>query len=126
MEPLMEQYQTLPILEEALRRRICSVCVDRNADGTCDLDSRHECTLFENLPQIAQSISRVHSDKMDDYITAMRVNVCAVCPHQEADGLCKLRDDVRCALDRYLLPIVEAIEEVRGVTLKPGRLLAQP
>jgi len=126
MEPLMEQYQTLPILEEALRRRICSVCVDHNVDGSCDLDARHECVLFDRLPQVARSISRVHSDQLDDYITAMREDICSECFHQSLDGSCKERDEVRCALDRYLIPIVDAIEEVRGVILEPGKLLAQP
>lgn len=128
MEPLLEsdQYQMMPVLEEALRRRVCSICVDRNPDGTCDVKARHDCALVENLPQITRSISRVHSDNMDEYINAIRENICAECPHQHLDGSCNERDEVRCALDRYLLPIIEVIEEVRGVVLKPGRLLAQP
>jgi len=65
MPASLEQYQT--VLEEMLRRRVCSVCVDRNVDGSCDLDAQRECVLFDRLPQVARSISRVHSDKMDDY-----------------------------------------------------------
>ena len=53
-----EQYQLLPVLEDELRRRICSDCTDRNVDGTCSLNLRHECALFEKIPTIAQSISR--------------------------------------------------------------------
>ena len=126
MELLLKQDPLLPILEEALRRRICTVCVDRNVDGTCSLDVRHECGLFDRFPKVAQSISRVHSDNIDDYITAIREDVCADCPNQDPEGLCKLREEVRCVLDRYLLLIVDAIEEARGVILKQGRLLAQP
>ena len=125
MEPLfqVEQYQLLPVLEEALRRRVCSVCIDRNVDGTCDLEERHECVLFDRLPQIAQSISRVRSDKVDDYVVAIRKNICDSCIHQNADGSCEVRDEVRCTLDRYLIPIIDVIEEVRGVVLQPGKLL---
>ena len=109
-----EQEQMLPVLEEALRRRICSVCIERNADGTCSLNLRHECALLKKIPKIAQSISRFHGDKMEDCITAIREDICAACPDQDGDGLCKLRDEVRCVLDRSLAQIVGAIEEVRG------------
>jgi hypothetical protein len=126
MEPLFEHDPTLPILEQALRRRICSVCIDRNVDGTCSLDARHECALFDRFPIIAQSISRIHSDKIDDYIAAIREDVCADCPNQDADGLCRLREEVRCILDRYLLLIVDTIEEAREVILKQGRLPEVP
>jgi hypothetical protein len=120
MESLSDQQQFLVTLEEALRQRVCSVCVDRNIEGPCEANARHECTLFENLPQLARSIAGVHSDKMDDYIAALRENVCSVCLYQRLDGTCQEREEVRCSLDRYLLPIIETIEEVRGVALKPG------
>ncbi|MBI4460504.1 MAG: hypothetical protein HY648_10665, partial [Acidobacteria bacterium] len=113
----------LAALEEMLRERICSVCVDRNVDGTCNLSRQHECALFESFPKIVQAVSRVNSDKIDDYVTAIREDVCAGCVNQDADGLCKLRDEVRCVLDRYLLLIVGMIEEARGVTLKQGKIL---
>lgn len=115
MEPIFEQSQLLPVLEEALRRRICNVYVDRNLQGRSDLDEEHEATLFNNLPRIVQSISRVHSDKMEDYTAAIREDICAECVHQRLDGSCKLREEVRCVLDRYLLLIVETIEEAQGV-----------
>ena len=120
---IMELYQTIPILEEALRRRVCSVCVDRNPDGTCDLDARHECVLFSRLPEIARAISSVHSDNVDDYVMAIRTNICSSCSHQDANGFCLEREQVRCALDRYLSPIIDTIEEINGVMLQPGRLL---
>lgn len=125
MEALSERDAALPLLEEALRRRICAVCVDRNVDGTCSLDERHECALFERFPRIAQSISRVSSDRIEDYIDAIRKDVCADCPNQDEGGLCTLREEVRCVLDRYLLLIVDAIEELRGVTLKQGRVVLE-
>ena len=106
MKALLEQNQRLPVLEELLRRRACSLCVSRNVDGTCDVDSRHECALFERLPQITQSISRVRSDKIDEYIAAIRESVCAECFHQHLDGSCKQREEHRCAPDRHRVPII--------------------
>lgn len=108
----------LAFLEEALRRKICGVCFDRNADGTCSLNERNECALFAKLPKIAASISRIHSDYIEDYVTAIREDICAVCPDQDETGTCKPRDEGRCVLDRYLPLIVDAIEEARGVVLQ--------
>ena len=117
MKALLEQYRTLPILREELRGRVCKVCIDRNVDGTCDIDARHECVVFENLPQISRAILRVQSDRLDDYVLAIRENICDACADQNLAGECKRREEIRCALDRYLLPIVQIIEEVRGASL---------
>lgn len=121
MIPMSEQEEkSLAFLEELLRRRICSVCVDRNADGTCSLSKQQECGLFGYFPKIVRSVSRVQSDRIDDYINAIREDVCSECFNQRLDGSCKLREEVRCVLDRYLLLVVGAIEETRGITLQGG------
>ena len=116
MKALLEQDQRLPALEVVLRRRACSICVNRSVNGTCDVDSRRECALFERLPQITQSIYRIRSDKIDDYTTAIRENVCAECFHQHLDGSCKQREEHRCALDRHLVPIIWAVESFLAAT----------
>ncbi len=108
------------LLEDALRRKICDVCIDRNVDGTCSLDELGECTLFAKFPQIAASICRIQSDRMEDYVTAIREDICAKCVEQDEDGKCNKRDEGICVLDRYLPLIVDAIEEVRGTTLQSG------
>jgi len=110
-------------LEEDLQRSICSVCVDRNADGTCSLKARHECALFERFPQIARAILRVQSNHVQDYIAAIREDVCHNCPNQQEDGFCRVRDEVRCILDRYLLLIIDVIERTREPILSRGRPL---
>ena len=112
-------------LEDALRARICSVCVDRNLEGVCHLDEEHECALFDSLPKIVKAVSNVRSDLIDDYVAAIRTKVCAKCPHQDEDGFCRVRGEVRCVLDRYLVLIVQTIEEVQGLTLNPGGRLHQ-
>lgn len=115
MKATSDQHTLLPRLEEALRRRVCPVCVDRNVVGPCEVDARHDCSLFENLPRIARSIAQVHSDRMDEYVAAIRRDVCENCIHERLDGSCREREEIRCVLDRYLLPIVETIEEVIGI-----------
>ena len=105
------QPAALVSLEEKFRHWICPVCVDRNVDGTCSRDERGDCFLFANFPKIVQAISRTRSDKIDDYVAAIRENVCIECSNQDNDGVCQVREQVRCVLDRYLLLVVEAIEE---------------
>jgi len=106
-------------LEDALRVRICSVCVDRNPDGACHLELENECALFHSFPHIVEAVSNVHSNLMEEYVAAIRKSVCEQCVHQDKDGFCRVRGEVRCVLDRYLLLIVQTIEEVRGIPLQP-------
>ena len=108
--------RSLAALEALVRERICKVCSERNPDGTCGLEEPGECALFRLFPQVAQAIQATESDDIQDYINAIRHNVCAVCNAQESDGSCGLRQQVQCALDAYLLLVVEAIEEATGKT----------
>ena len=125
MEIPTPKAKSLAQLEEALRLRVCSVCIDRNVDGTCNLKARHECGLFERFPEIASALLQVQSDTIDDYIAVIRKEVCANCPNQDEGGFCHVREEVRCALDRYLLLIVDAVEEEREPILRGGRPLVK-
>jgi hypothetical protein len=106
--------RTLAELEDLVRNRICGVCSDRDMDGACGLEKPGECALFRLFPQVAEAIQTTHSDNIEDYIGAIRRNVCTVCTEQESDGSCGPRQAVQCALDAYLLLVVEAIEEATG------------
>ena len=106
--------RTLDELEAVVRNRICGVCSDRKMDGTCGLEDARQCALFRLFPQVAEAIQATHSDNIEDYIDAIRRNVCTVCTGQDSDGSCGLRQEVQCALDAYLLLVVEAIEEATG------------
>ena len=129
METLSDPGQAMAILEERVRSQICSVCVDRSAGGTCGLSNPQECGLFSRFSKIVESVSRVHSDKIEDYITAIREDVCENCINERLDGFCQVREEVRCVLDRYLLLIVDAIEEANRPLLpilQRGMVLGLP
>jgi hypothetical protein len=106
--------RSLAELEELVRNRICSVCSDRKTDATCGLEEPESCALFRLFPQVAAAIESTESENLEDYIAAIRRKVCSVCTDQESDGTCGQRAQVRCALDAYLLLIVETIEEATG------------
>jgi len=107
---------TLEELEARVRERICRVCSDRALDGSCGLEDPSRCSLFHLLPEVAKAIQSTSSDDIGDYVRAIRENVCTVCNERAADGSCEVRDQVRCALDAYLILIVEVIEETTGKT----------
>jgi hypothetical protein len=113
--------RTLEELEAIVRRRICGVCTDRNEDGTCGLEERANCALFRLFPLVARAIQATQSHDIQDYIDAIRKEVCSVCAQGEPGGSCEVRNEVRCALDAYMVLVVETIEEATGVSFEsPG------
>ncbi len=110
--------RSLEELEKIVRDQICRVCSDRKVDGSCGLEEPGTCALFSLFPQVARAIQTTHSDDICDYVRAIREHVCTICQQQAADGTCETRDSVACALDAYLLLIVDAIEEATGKTFE--------
>ena len=108
--------RSLAELETIVRNRICKLCTERTVEGQCGLEEPSGCALFRLFPQVAQAIQSVSSDDIHQYIEAIRANVCSVCHDQERDGSCETRQMVQCALDAYLLLVVDAIEEATGKT----------
>ena len=106
--------RSLEQLETIIRDQVCRVCSDRRVDGTCGLEEPSRCALFRMFPQVARAVQSTHSDDIRDYVQAIREQVCTVCEEQAADGSCETRENVACALDAYLLLIVDAIEEATG------------
>lgn len=114
--------RSLAELESIVRNRICGVCSDRTTDGQCALEEPANCALFRLFPQVAQAIQSVSSDDIDQYIQAIRQNVCSVCSEEFSDGSCETREQVRCSLDAYLVLVVDAIEEATGKTFDKSRI----
>jgi hypothetical protein len=106
--------RSLAEVEAIVRDKICRLCSDRTAQGGCGLEQPSACALFRLFPEVAKAIQSVQSDNINDYIQAIRLGVCSVCQEQMADGNCEARKQMRCALDAYLLLIVETVEEATG------------
>jgi hypothetical protein len=109
--------RSLAEIEAIVRNKICKVCTSRTVNGTCGLEEPSSCALFHFFPQVASAISSVESDDINDYIEAIRHQVCNLCADQDATGQCETRQQVQCALDAYLLIVVDAIEEATGKNL---------
>ena len=102
---------------DAMRDRICRKCIDGDRKGGCRLPVGEECALEQNFPRIVSLVSNLRSASYDDYVAALRSNICAECTDQLPGGSCKKRDALECALDRYyplVIQVIEAVEESLG------------
>ncbi len=97
---------------EAIRRRVCAVCLDGADDGTCALAGPPACAIEEHLGRIVDAILDVRSRHDDAYAAAVEARVCTHCAQRDDLGLCRLRRDGRCTVSVYLPLVVEAIDEV--------------
>jgi hypothetical protein len=98
---------------EAIRLKVCSVCLDSRDDLSCGLTGRL-CAIEAHLPRLVEVLSRIDSPRIDEYVLAVRNEICGGCRDQRADGGCELRASASCALDAYLPLVVDAIEEVNA------------
>lgn len=103
---------------DAIRTRVCSVCIDGIFDGKnqfvrCGLPKHQTCPVEIYLPQVIDVVESIDSPRMEDYIDILRQKVCADCEQTE-DGVCDLRLQADCALDRYFMLVAGAIEEVQA------------
>ncbi|MBI4455290.1 MAG: hypothetical protein HY644_05255 [Acidobacteria bacterium] len=107
----MLSMQELKELEQKVKDVICPVCTERRPDGTCEL-TEQECPISVHLPRLVQIVSSVHSNRMEDYVQKVRDDVCSICRTTLSPrGQCNWRAEGHCALDAYLLPIVEVIDD---------------
>ena len=105
----MKGLVVLPVLNETLRTRVCSICINGRADGTCDVYAPHDCALFENIPRIAEAVAWTGGASRAEYTTALQESICDQCFHQHLDGSYELRGEDRCALFRYLGEVIETM-----------------
>ena len=106
----------------AMRDAICSVCVSFNANrqnpSRCVNEDSGQCSLFANLGEVVDVVSKVDSGSIVPYLEELRRKVCAKCEHQDAHGVCNIRDNrgpvpIWCSLDTYFNLVVGAIESVQ-------------
>jgi len=105
-------------LKELLQERICGVCPDRNADGSCERLNEGSCMIMKRVGAVAGAVILVESDRMAPYIDSIRQHVCSHCELVNPDGSCDWRRSGRCTLDSYLPIIVDCVEEFFGKSVR--------
>jgi hypothetical protein len=96
---------------EAVRRRVCTVCLDRRDDGSCGLSHR-TCAIEAHLPHVGEAVLKIESARMDEYVAAIETQICGRCESGPAER-CGHREKGECALDTYLYLVVAAVPDVR-------------
>jgi len=106
-----QPYERRQALIDAIRQRVCAVCLDRRDDGTCRLQAGRECALEAYLPEIVDVVMSVHSDRMDEYVDAIEARICSRCSSRNAEGACPFRNKGECGLWTYLPLVVDVVED---------------
>ena len=100
-------------LWEAVRLQVCRKCIDGDSHGNCRLPAEESCSLATYFPNVVELVSRVKSNSITSYVEALRSDICEHCSHRRPDNVCKKREDLECALDRYYPLIVEKIDSMK-------------
>ncbi len=104
--------EDLQELDRRLKERICPVCVERGPKGTCNLWELEKCPITLHPPRLVEVVRSVHSDQMEDYLEKVRQDICTNCESALSPlGQCDVRNSGHCALDAYLLLIVQIIDD---------------
>jgi hypothetical protein len=98
---------------EALRRRVCSICLDSDDEGRCALAGSRSCAMQDQLVALVDTVRNVTRRGDNRYAAAVDEQVCTRCPDRDPGGRCQLRDQGRCAVAVYLPLIVEAFQQSR-------------
>lgn len=96
----------------AVRRNVCGHCVDFSEDGSCKTHDAEGCAVFRYLPELVQIALQVNTTKIEPYLEAVRGHLCSTCKNSKGTDRCEIREGIDCGLDRYLLLVLEAIDEV--------------
>jgi hypothetical protein len=115
--PVEDRYRAY---RDAIRRRVCAVCLDGADDGSCGLPGMRSCAIEALLPRLVDTVLDVRATHHDAYAAAIEARVCSHCPDRDVLGQCRLRRDGRCALAVYVPLIVEAIEEADARDARRG------
>ena len=108
----MEELDRSIAYRAAIRRHVCSPCLDGRGDGSCGLSGR-ACALDAHLPRIVEVLMAVDSPRMDEYVAAIEAEICPGCELRGSGERCRVSEQGDCALAAYLPLVVDAVEEVR-------------
>ena len=99
-------------LKDRIFAVICPLCAERRADGSCGLERLDECPIATHLDALLFAAVTVESSRLDDYVDAVREDICATCRHRALPAdRCEIRTEGHCALDTFLSPTIEVMDD---------------
>ncbi|MBS1902943.1 MAG: hypothetical protein JSS75_04500 [Bacteroidetes bacterium] len=97
-----------------MRERVCLHCIDSDQYGNCRIGGNKECTIASNFETIVNIIQQTNSERLEDYVGAVRRNICRECEYGSIAN-CNERDTVECQLDRYLPLVIDVVDQQQGM-----------
>ncbi len=97
---------------EAIRSRVCVICMEVNEEGKCTLHGKDRCIVQKALPRIVNIVNRTHGTVLEDYLVQFRNVVCSSC-YPGGENECISRHEIACVLDRYFALVIETIQGVQ-------------
>lgn len=111
---------------ESIREKVCRKCIDGDGKGNCRLQRHDSCALQEFHPAAFSLVAALEADSYDAYVQTLRARICFACEHQTADGVCRKRQSLECALDRYYPLIIDVDERLLATTASNSQLQPFP
>src|SRR6187399_1477774 len=99
-------------LKDRIFAVICPLCTERRVDGSCGLERIDECPIATHLDALLFAAVTVESPRLDDYVGAVREDICTTCRHRSLPAdRCEIRSEGHCALDTFLSPALEVVDD---------------
>ncbi len=97
---------------QAIEERICSFCLDHSHDGMCSRPKDEPCAVSTHLAELVHVVlTTERRTDVEGFIERLRTELCPTC-NQDDIGHCPRRELAHCAVDSYILPIIDVIEDV--------------
>ena len=96
---------------ERVEAEISPNCMHRLPSGVCWKPENFPCPIHNNVDGIIEVVRSVSSNSIEPYVRKLREIVCKKCQMLDEFGECKLRDNLDCCLDAFIVLIVKIVEE---------------
>jgi hypothetical protein len=96
---------------EAIRTRVCVECIYRTGRGICGDGRWEDCALNRYLSDVIDVVNTVKEKNAEASMAEFHRRICDRCK-AATGGVCAIRTEAECALERYFPQIVEAVCEV--------------
>jgi len=93
---------------DGVRSSVCKSCSKSDANGRCLAAPGTECVLELYLPQVTKALESAHGGSVDEYMLALRTEVCSTCKFRDESGYCYTSDSFGCPLESFFQTVANA------------------
>jgi hypothetical protein len=107
----MDATRRQALFSRAIHSRVCHNCDELREDKVCGL-AGGTCPIETNIRDILQIAGYVQGDRGQAYMRELRSTACAACERWADPSRCPADAAARCAVNRYLELVFDAIDDV--------------